>query len=178
MSSYDGSAGLDFRSVGTYGTDHQRRHRDAQSRDELGCVPGELSRKLPTPRQDSRVRRHGRLTECGSPPPHDRCAGDARASFPGPDPLRQLAGKDPVWVLLHRPAAPRAFAPDEIWTDTEHVRMADVVIACVLGHQAGSAPLADATRLVHLGQYLQRLGSLKLADFDREAPILCPSRTS
>ena len=69
-------------------------------------------------------------------------------------------------VLLHRPAAPRAFAPDEIWTDTESVRMADVVIACVLGHQAGSVPLTDAARLSQLGQHLQGLGSLTLSDFE------------
>jgi len=69
-------------------------------------------------------------------------------------------------VLVHRPAAPRAFAPDEIWTDTESVRMADVVIACVLGHQAGSVPLTDAARLSQLGQHLQGLGSLTLSDFE------------
>jgi hypothetical protein len=80
-------------------------------------------------------------------------------------------------ILLHRPAAPRAFAPDEIWTDTESVRMADVVIACVLGHQAGSATPTDATRLVQLGQYLRRLGSLKLADFEAHVRSLQLYRT-
>jgi hypothetical protein len=75
-------------------------------------------------------------------------------------------------VLLHTPAAPRTFAPDEIWADTNSVRMADVVIACVLAHDSGSAPLTDATRLVRLGQYLQSLGSLKLSDFEAHVRTL------
>jgi hypothetical protein len=69
-------------------------------------------------------------------------------------------------VLLHRPVAPRSFAADEIWTDAGSVRMADVVIACVLAHERGSAPLTDATRMVRLGQFLQWLGSLELSDFE------------
>jgi hypothetical protein len=70
------------------------------------------------------------------------------------------------WVLLHAPAAPRAFAPDDVWSDGGSVRMADIVIACVLGHQAGNRRFTDATRLRRLGQHLQRLGSLKLLDFE------------
>jgi hypothetical protein len=80
-------------------------------------------------------------------------------------------------VLVHKPAAPRAFAPDEIWTDTESVRMADIVIACVLGHQVGSAPLTAATPLVQLGQYLQQVGSLKLSDFEAHVRSLQQYRT-
>jgi hypothetical protein len=80
-------------------------------------------------------------------------------------------------VLVHRPAAPRAFAPDEIWTDTESVRMADVVIACVLAHEGGSAPLTDATRLAQLGQDLQRLGELKLSDFEAHVRRMQQYRT-
>ena len=70
------------------------------------------------------------------------------------------------WVLLHAPTAPRAFAPDDVWSDGGSVRMADVVIACVLGHQAGNRHFTDATRLRRLGQHLQKLGSLKLLDFE------------
>ena len=80
-------------------------------------------------------------------------------------------------VLLHRPVAPRAFAPDEIWTDTGSVRMADVVIACVLAHEGGSAPLTDATRLVQLGRFLQWLGSLTLSDFEAHVLSLQQYRT-
>ena len=69
-------------------------------------------------------------------------------------------------VVLHEPVAPRLFAPDEIWTEAGSVRMADIVIACVLAHDRGSAPLTDAMRLIRLGQYLQQLGALKLSDFE------------
>ena len=70
------------------------------------------------------------------------------------------------WVLLHAPEAPRAFFPDEVWSDGASVRMADVVIACVLGHQAGNGRFTDATRLGRLGKHLQGLGSLTLLDFE------------
>jgi len=80
-------------------------------------------------------------------------------------------------ALLHRPVAPRAFAPDEIWTDTGGVRMADVVIACVLAHDGGRAPLTDATRLVQLGQYLRGLGALTLSDFEAQVRRMQQYRT-
>jgi len=70
------------------------------------------------------------------------------------------------WVLLHVPPAPRAFEPDEIWTDAGSVRTADIVIACVFAHQAGNAPQSDAMRLIHLGRHLRWLGALKLLDFE------------
>ena len=70
------------------------------------------------------------------------------------------------WVLLHAPEAPRAFSPDEVRSDGASVRMADVVIACVLGHQAGNGRFSDATRLGRLGKHLQELGALTLLDFE------------
>ena len=42
------------------------------------------------------------------------------------------------WILLHAPEPPRAFAPDEMWTDAAAVRMADIVIAGVLDHATAS----------------------------------------
>ena len=55
--------------------------------------------------------------------------------------------------------------------------MADVVIACVLAHEGGSAPLTDATRLAQLGQYLQSLGQLKRSDFEAHVRRLQQYRT-
>ena len=92
----------------------------------------------------------------------------AAAVFSGPAQfrrdLRTRAAKVHGWqshripavgpAASHRPLQ-RVFEPDEIWTDAGSVRMADVVIACVFAHQAGSAPLTDATRLVQLGKHLQ-----------------------
>ena len=80
-------------------------------------------------------------------------------------------------ALVHRPDAPRAFAPDEIWTDTEGVRMADIVIACVLAYQGGRTALTDATRLVQLGQYLRQIGSLTRSDFEAHVRSLHQYRT-
>jgi hypothetical protein len=80
-------------------------------------------------------------------------------------------------VLLHRPVEPRTFAPDEIWRDTGGVRTADVVIACVLAHDGGRAPLTDATRLVQLGQYLRGLGALTLVDFEAQVRRMQQYRT-
>jgi len=69
-------------------------------------------------------------------------------------------------ALLHVPPAPRRFEPDEIWTDAESVRIADIVIACAFAYEAGDSHVTDATRLVELGRHLRRLGSLKLLDFE------------
>jgi hypothetical protein len=70
------------------------------------------------------------------------------------------------WALLHAPEASRAFSPDEVRSDAAGIRMADVVIACVLGHQAGKGRVTDATRLRRLGKHLQGLGSSTLPDFE------------
>ena len=80
-------------------------------------------------------------------------------------------------ALLHTPAAPRAFEPDEIWTDAGSVRMSDIVIACLFAHQAGGAHLTDATRLVQLGRHLRSLGSLELPDFEAHVRRLQQYRT-
>ena len=80
-------------------------------------------------------------------------------------------------ALVHRPEAPRTFAPDEIWTDTEGVRMADIVIACVLAYEGGRTALTDATRLVQLGQYLQQIGSLTRSNFEAHVRNLHQYRT-
>lgn len=81
------------------------------------------------------------------------------------------------WVLLHSPTAPRAFAPDEIWSDGGSVRMADIVIDCVLGHQADNRGFTDATRLRPLGKHLRWLGSIQLPDFEAQVRRLQRYRT-
>jgi len=80
-------------------------------------------------------------------------------------------------VLLHASPAQRAFEPDETWADAGSVRIADIVIACVFAHQAGSAPQSDAMRLIHLGRHLRWLGSLKLLDFEAHVRSLQQYRT-
>jgi hypothetical protein len=72
------------------------------------------------------------------------------------------------WILLHAPEPPRAFAPDDLWTDAATVRTADIVIACVLGHEAPAGQLTTETRLTTLGKHLRWLGSLKLPDFEAQ----------
>jgi hypothetical protein len=80
-------------------------------------------------------------------------------------------------VLLHRPIDARASAADDIWTDAGRARMADVVIACVLAHDNGSAPLTDATRLIQLGRSLRELGALTLPEFEAHVRRLQQYRT-
>jgi hypothetical protein len=69
-------------------------------------------------------------------------------------------------VVAHEPDAPRQFAPDEMWREAAGIRMADVVMACLLAHDAGSATLTPAGRLVRLGRFFQELAALTLADFE------------
>ena len=69
-------------------------------------------------------------------------------------------------VLVHRPVPSRIFAPEAMWAETRSLRMADVIIACVLAHNEGTTPRSDATRLVELGRSLQAFGSLTRADFE------------
>jgi len=82
-----------------------------------------------------------------------RCGGGARTGF--------LPS-----VVVHQPDPPRLFAPDEMWSEAAGVRMADVVMACVLAHDGGSATLTPAARLVRLGRFLQELAALPLSDFE------------
>jgi hypothetical protein len=80
-------------------------------------------------------------------------------------------------VLLHAPPSPRLFEPDQAWTDARTMRMADVVIACIFGHEANRAGGTDATRLIELGRFLRELGSLKLRDFEAHVLMLQQYRT-
>jgi hypothetical protein len=76
------------------------------------------------------------------------------------------------WILLHAPEPPRAFAPNEMWVDAAAVRMADIVMACVLGHVAQTGPATAATRWADLGKYLRGLGSLNSPDFEAQVSSL------
>jgi hypothetical protein len=69
------------------------------------------------------------------------------------------------WILLHAPEPRRTFAPDELWADAAGVRMADIVIGCVLAHETRSGHATAATRWADLGKHLQWLGSLDSPDF-------------
>jgi hypothetical protein len=80
-------------------------------------------------------------------------------------------------VVAHEPDSPRQFAPDEMWSDAVGIRMADVVMACVLAHDAGSATLTPAARLLRLGRFFQELGALTLADFESRLRSLQQFRT-
>jgi hypothetical protein len=70
------------------------------------------------------------------------------------------------WILLHAPEPPRAFARDDLWTDAATVRMADIVIAGALGHQAPAGQMTTEARLDALGKNLRWLGALTLPDFE------------
>jgi hypothetical protein len=69
-------------------------------------------------------------------------------------------------VLLHAPPEPRGFAGDEAWTEPERIRIADVLIASILVHDAGPLTAGAGARLQRLGRYLRELASLKTADFE------------
>lgn len=70
------------------------------------------------------------------------------------------------WILLHAPEPPRMFVPDEMWADAATVRMADIVIACVLAHEMRTGHVTTATRWTDLGKHLRWLGSLSYPDFE------------
>jgi hypothetical protein len=70
------------------------------------------------------------------------------------------------WILLHAPEPPRTFAPNDLWTDAATVRMADVIIAGVLGHEMPAGHVTTETRLAALGEHFRRLGALTLPDFE------------
>ncbi len=69
------------------------------------------------------------------------------------------------WLLLHAPPDARTFDGDEAWTEAEGVKMADILIACIVSH-AGSADAGGAARFQHLGKYLRDLASLTIDDFE------------
>jgi hypothetical protein len=52
-----------------------------------------------------------------------------------------------------------------MWTDADGLQLADVIIGCVFGFDAG-ARLSDEARLHRLGRHLRWLGSLRLTEFD------------
>ena len=70
------------------------------------------------------------------------------------------------WVLFHAPPEPRAFDGNEAWTEAEGVKIADILIACIVSHDIGSVNDSDAARLQRLGKYLRDLGSLTIDDFE------------
>ncbi len=67
-------------------------------------------------------------------------------------------------VLVHAPQ-PRTFQPDAMWTDADGLQLADVMIDCVFGFDAGMHLPAEA-RLNRLGRHLRWLGSLSVTEFD------------
>ena len=69
------------------------------------------------------------------------------------------------WLLLHAPPDPRAFDRDEAWTEAEGVKIADILISCIVPH-AGTADAGGAARFQQLGKYLRDLGSLPTDDFE------------
>jgi hypothetical protein len=70
------------------------------------------------------------------------------------------------WALLHAPEPPRVFRPDDLWSDVAAVRIADIIIAGVLGHEPRTGNVATAMRLVDIGKHLRSLGSLSESDFE------------
>jgi hypothetical protein len=69
-------------------------------------------------------------------------------------------------VLLHAPPEHRAFAGDEAWTEPKRVRIADVLLASILVHEARLLTAGPAERLLHLGRYLRQLASLNALEFE------------
>jgi len=69
------------------------------------------------------------------------------------------------WVLCHAPEL-RAFDGNEAWTEAEGVKIADILMACILSHDTAGAHDGDAARLQRLGKYLRDLGSLTIEDFE------------
>jgi len=81
------------------------------------------------------------------------------------------------WVLLHAADGLRTFAPDEMSTDGESVRLADIVMACARSHETANRHLTDATRFRRLGKHLQSLGALHLTEFEAHVRGLLRYRT-
>jgi hypothetical protein len=80
-------------------------------------------------------------------------------------------------VVVHEPDPPRLFAPDALWTESAHARMADIVMACVLAHDSASGACTAATGLIRLGRFFQELGALPLADFESRVRTVQQFRT-
>jgi hypothetical protein len=68
------------------------------------------------------------------------------------------------WALLHRPPDTRDASPDALWSDADGIRMADIMIACILA--TGMTAESDAARVTQLGERLRAIGSLAPQDFD------------
>jgi hypothetical protein len=68
------------------------------------------------------------------------------------------------WALLHAPPGRRDASPDALWSDANGIRMADIVIGCILA--TGMTGESDAARLTHLGARLRAIGSLEPREFD------------
>ena len=70
------------------------------------------------------------------------------------------------WTLIHSPASSREFMLEDLWRDAESLRMADVVVDCILteGTTAGEAPAA--ARMSQLGAHLLQIGSRPLPEFE------------
>ena len=78
-------------------------------------------------------------------------------------------------VLRHAPQ-PRTFEPDAMWMDADGLQLADVIINCFFGFDAG-ARLTDEARLIRLGGHLRGLGSLSPTEFDAYVRIQQQFRT-
>jgi hypothetical protein len=82
---------------------------------------------------------------------------------------RYVAGSHVAFLplaLVHDPQEPRSFEENEARTEAAGIRVADVLIATILSHNAGSDEEGDAGRLRRLATYLSDVGSLASADFE------------
>jgi hypothetical protein len=80
-------------------------------------------------------------------------------------------------VVVHEPDSPRRFAPGEMWSEAAGIRMADVVMACLLAFDGGGATLTPAERLVRLGRFFRELAAMPLPDFETRLRSLQQFRT-
>jgi hypothetical protein len=79
-------------------------------------------------------------------------------------------------VVAHQPDPPRLFATDELWSDSAGIRMADIVMACLLAHNRAGAN-CTTNSLVGLGRFLQELAALPPADFEARVRTVQQLRT-
>jgi hypothetical protein len=73
------------------------------------------------------------------------------------------------WALLHAPDPPRRFAPDDLWDVSP--RMCDLVMAAVMSHRFRAEAVTPDTRMVDLGQHLQRLGAMPVDECEARLRI-------
>ena len=69
------------------------------------------------------------------------------------------------WTLLHAPPEHRAFALDDAWKEAAGIRIADILIAATLAHNAAGTVDGDEARLTRLGGYFRELGALEAGEF-------------